>query len=595
MNVCEKYTWLIFSCLLWFFLPSHQANAQATPLIDSLEQRLWQAKHDTVRSILLEQLSEAYQYISPETAYQYANEGLLLAEKSNHYPTIASGLRNIGLHRIFQGNYDASLTYLQKSLAIYHELGNESNIAANLNTIGLIYSYKGEYNNALDFYLRSLKIREKIQDKRGCGSCLTNIGTVFRDKNNLKRAMEYFDKAIQIATEIKNKPLETSVLSEVAALYIIDKDYQKASLALQTVMDLFETNKDYFGLSKTLSQISEVYERQNEYQKALTYALKSLKIQEEHGFRSDKVATLVVTARIYQKTKRLDEAIIVGRQALFLSQQQRNQTNIQQTAAVLASVYKAKQQYQDALFYYELATATKDSLFRDGKLENMNILEADYRFEKQKTQIDLLKTEKRLAAEENKYQELIRNFLIFTLLAAVVSAVIFLRGLRLLRKSYRRQEIQQQEILDKNALLETQQTEMLSQAQNLRDANQEINTKNEQLSFANETLDDKVRQRTEVLRQQNRRLREYGYMNAHRLRSPVASILGLINLIKLTDAQNPDPEIIERLFDSAENLDAIVKEIQVIIEPFYPVRHKEITNIPENTQGISPETQNPSE
>ncbi|MBC8110141.1 MAG: tetratricopeptide repeat protein [Verrucomicrobia bacterium] len=593
MNVYEKLTRLALGFITWFLF-FHQVNAQEKTLIDSLEQKLWQAKHDTVKSILLEQLSEAYQYISPRTAYQYANEGLVLAEKANYYPAIASGLRNIGLYRIFQGDYDASLVYLQKSLSISNELGNEKNIADNLNTIGVIYSYKGDYSNALDSYLQSLKIRERIQDKRGTGICLMNIGAVFRDKNNLKRAMEYFDKAIQIAREIKNKPLEASVLSEMAVLQIIEKDYLKASATLQESLMLFEQSKDYFDLSKTLSQISEVYEKQNEYEKALSFALRSLKIQEEHGFRSDKVATLVVTARIYQKTKRLEEAVVVGRQALFLSQQQHNQTNIQQTAFVLASIYKAKEQYQDALYYHELATATKDSLLNDGKLQNLNSLEADYRFDKQKTQINLLKAEKQLADEENKYQELIRNFLIFTLLATLTSAVIFLRGLRLLSRSYKKQEIQQQEILDKNALLEAQQQEMLQQAQYLKDANEEINTKNEQLSIANETLDDKVRQRTEILRQQNRRLREYGYMNAHRLRSPVASILGLINLIKLTDSQNPDPEIINRLFDSAENLDSVVKEIQVIVEPFYPVRNKGITNIPETDQEILPKIQDPN-
>jgi PAS domain S-box-containing protein len=61
------------------------------------------------------------------------------------------------------------------------------------------------------------------------------------------------------------------------------------------------------------------------------------------------------------------------------------------------------------------------------------------------------------------------------------------------------------------------------------------------------------------IEEQNRRLREIAWIQSHRVRAPVASILGLASLCSLEDS--PNAEIIPMLKKSAEDLDRVIKEI----------------------------------
>ena len=58
---------------------------------------------------------------------------------------------------------------------------------------------------------------------------------------------------------------------------------------------------------------------------------------------------------------------------------------------------------------------------------------------------------------------------------------------------------------------------------------------------------------------QNKRLREIAWIQSHRVRAPLASILGLVQLCNLNDSHNA--EIIPKLKVSAEELDKVIMEI----------------------------------
>ena len=79
---------------------------------------------------------------------------------------------------------------------------------------------------------------------------------------------------------------------------------------------------------------------------------------------------------------------------------------------------------------------------------------------------------------------------------------------------------------------------------------------NEELQELNKNLEARIDQRTKQLTIQNKRLTEYTFVNAHKLRAPVSSILGLINLI---DQNKPEEYevILTHLKTCGQQLDAI--------------------------------------
>jgi two-component system sensor histidine kinase/response regulator len=101
----------------------------------------------------------------------------------------------------------------------------------------------------------------------------------------------------------------------------------------------------------------------------------------------------------------------------------------------------------------------------------------------------------------------------------------------------------------------------------IQNKNEELEASEEGLKQINENLNGLVIHRTEALENQNKKLREYAFINAHKVRSPLARILGLINLIKhdveLTDEGK---EIMGRLLDSSNELDGILNEVKINLE-----------------------------
>lgn len=118
---------------------------------------------------------------------------------------------------------------------------------------------------------------------------------------------------------------------------------------------------------------------------------------------------------------------------------------------------------------------------------------------------------------------------------------------------------QRQEILTKNSLLDHQKSELEAQAQNLKSLNEEVRK-------INLHLDEKVKQRTERLQQQNEKLIEYAHFNSHRLRAPVATILGLINIINVSANEDDKKNSLRLLEKAAVELDKVVHDIQQIID-----------------------------
>jgi PAS domain S-box-containing protein len=64
-----------------------------------------------------------------------------------------------------------------------------------------------------------------------------------------------------------------------------------------------------------------------------------------------------------------------------------------------------------------------------------------------------------------------------------------------------------------------------------------------------------------AIEEQNDKLQEIAYIQSHTVRAPLASIMGLVNLIKGDEGKEPDPEIVEALDKAAKDFDDIVRKI----------------------------------
>jgi signal transduction histidine kinase len=116
---------------------------------------------------------------------------------------------------------------------------------------------------------------------------------------------------------------------------------------------------------------------------------------------------------------------------------------------------------------------------------------------------------------------------------------------------------------------------------NLMEVNKEVQEKNEELKASeeellasgeelkqiNENLNNLVKYRTQTIIDQNKKFVHHAFINAHKVRSPLARILGLVNLIgHELELNETGKELLDRLNISANELDEILKEVRTNLD-----------------------------
>jgi signal transduction histidine kinase len=186
------------------------------------------------------------------------------------------------------------------------------------------------------------------------------------------------------------------------------------------------------------------------------------------------------------------------------------------------------------------------------------------------------------------YHYYFTNVVIFVTYSLIAGAVFFLKWTsetfeekndELIRDLNRINE----ELVEKNAEIEAQNQEIIAQSDNLNvnqqkltDAYNLIEEQRNLLFRQNKNLSSELLQKNKDLTEtnaelikHNNELRQFSYTVSHNLRGPVASVLGLISLIDQSRLQETDNEIFGHLKTSAYRLDAIINDLNKIID----IRH----------------------
>ncbi|HTJ48538.1 MAG TPA: hypothetical protein VL443_03710 [Cyclobacteriaceae bacterium] len=123
--------------------------------------------------------------------------------------------------------------------------------------------------------------------------------------------------------------------------------------------------------------------------------------------------------------------------------------------------------------------------------------------------------------------------------------------------------------------LNEEQMQTLLTNRRLEEANTEISTQSEALAAYNRELELMVEDRMKDILILNKKLMEYSFINSHRVRGPLARVLGLVHLMKMSDGKvNDQNEYLDKLEISAVEMDNIVREMTVVLNREMELRNE---------------------
>ena len=100
----------------------------------------------------------------------------------------------------------------------------------------------------------------------------------------------------------------------------------------------------------------------------------------------------------------------------------------------------------------------------------------------------------------------------------------------------------------------------------LEETQEELIAKNEEYEAINRNLEAIVEERTKIIDSKNRQIIEYANINAHKVRGPLARIMGLINISDYSNDPQELKNLFEKLRSPSQELNIIIDEINKTLE-----------------------------
>lgn len=485
-----------------------QKVAAQTGLPDSLK-RFEHLPQDSSYVNTLNELATSSLRNNPVASRKIAQHGSEVALKIEYTKGFARALTIVGNSYWYEGVFELAQSYYLQAAREYQTIGDSIGLGQTYNNIGEVYKRLENPDKALEFLVKSIELKKHDADTRAI--TLYNIGEQYLMIGDLKSANDYYENSISYAIRDNNKR-------------VIAYNYMGFGLLNQKQHKL-ESALDYFARAeKILSEIGEIRILIQVYHhQADTYKMLSL------FEKTDRYLTLANEMAYFVKATDL---LVTN----YLKQSQLDSLRGNYTRA-LENLYKHNQ--------------LKDSVYNLTKTEQIARMQMVYQNEVQEEENRKLRSEKALRDAQLKQQrQIISVISIGLILAAILTWVLL---------------IQRRKILSVNALLKSKSDEIHSQKIAIELQATALIKLNEELQNLNKTLESRIEERTHQLTIQNQKLTEYTFVNAHKLRAPVSSILGLINLMDKASAEEKSI-IIKHLKTCGEQLDQITRQINRSLE-----------------------------
>ncbi len=302
--------------LLFLLLPFF-VHAQKN-VVDSLNTVIRNAKDDTTKVLAQFLLMEELYTSHPDTVIPMCNmvinridRDLPKAndiEKNSFLTTKAMAMNDLATMYSEHGQYEKSLDYNFKSLAIKEHMKNKRGIANSLLNIGYNYQQLGNTSDALDSYMRGLKMQQEIKNKNGIAVALYNIASLYLNQGDTLKALDFDSQTLKLYQEINNKRGIAYTLNNIGSVYDMQGktqqslDYYNKSLVLQKELN------DKEGIATGYNNIGGCYFRLKKYSVALSYSDSSLSVGEKLGYISILRNAHRLQSKVYEEMGNIKEA-----------------------------------------------------------------------------------------------------------------------------------------------------------------------------------------------------------------------------------------------------------------------------------------------
>ncbi len=275
----------LFLLLLFGFYSFSQATTQQE-YIDSLVGELKHTSRDSTRILLLEKIGYTYSTLDPKKGLDFALKANNLALDLKLKQREGSSLAIVAINLAAAGSYDKAIDYNKKSIEIYKSANYPKGVAAVNANLSQVYLKLGDYSNALDCNFRALEVYDNYDEHRSKAIVFENIGSIYYELNEFSKSGKYYRQALALYRKFADKLDVARCLGNYSRVFMRNNEYEKALNYLNQAMNINLEHGNRNGVQINLINIGNVYMRQEKFKEALDQFYQSLEISESLDFKN---------------------------------------------------------------------------------------------------------------------------------------------------------------------------------------------------------------------------------------------------------------------------------------------------------------------
>ncbi|HEY5969559.1 MAG TPA: ATP-binding protein [Chitinophagaceae bacterium] len=319
--------YLIFLLSVISFI-SVSAQQEAFKDVDSLLKKLSTATSDTARIILKCKLGEAYRANDPDTSLLLANEAL------------------------------------SRSTEIKFKKGE---IHA-LIVLCVLNREKGDLPYALELGLKALKISEEQQYAYEQVYSLIRISAVYFAVRDAPKAMTYLRRSEEVLRKNYDDWQWDVTQYFFADGYEQLNKLESAEKLVQMLEEKHPSEQAWLVINNRLR--GNIAAKRNELPLAIEYYRKSIEAAMAGTTFREAATAINAMAQVFKKLDQPDSAIFYAKEGLKLGEMLKYRNRILAASSLLAELY-AEKDPKEAIKYYQIASAAKDSLYGVQKVQQL--------------------------------------------------------------------------------------------------------------------------------------------------------------------------------------------------------------------------------
>ncbi len=374
-------------------LPLALSLAAQQPALDSLERLFKTASNNAQRLERLSEMTDAAFGIDLQTALQYAQRGVALAEQTADKAWLPKFQEMQGRMHANLGQMDSASLFFDQALAGYTAIADRNGQATTYFKIAWVHKRKGELQPGLEMDLKALRLMEEIGDQEGIASALGRVSDALFKQEKPAESLEYAKKAIAICRKNNfGTELPSALLYAGYAAIGLGK-HDDALAYFDEALDLsYSQNRGYASVADAANARGNAYKKLGRYEAALADYQTCLDNAEKANYPGGILTALANIGEVHLRQGNYAAALPYQLRTIAMQEQINDRTNLTENYGHASNIYEKLGDYPSALIYERKARAMRDSTASVQSDAAMLELRTQYETEKQEATIALQAT-----------------------------------------------------------------------------------------------------------------------------------------------------------------------------------------------------------